>query len=80
MKIPAELQGVLISTPDTLGGNVRFKGTRVPLQALLDTIQRGHGIDYFLAGWPDVSEEQATTFISWQQNQAREMFGLESVA
>jgi len=48
MTIPKELQHVLVSTPDTLGGSVRFKGTRVPVQALIDTLQRGYGIDSFL--------------------------------
>jgi uncharacterized protein (DUF433 family) len=80
MTIPRELEGILVSTPDTLGGSVRFAGTRVPVQALLDTLQGGYGIDYFLDGWPDVTREQATAVITWQQNQARQVFGLASVA
>ena len=33
MIVPPELESVLVSTPDTLSGAVRFKGTRVPVQA-----------------------------------------------
>jgi len=77
MQIPEELQDVLVSTPDTLGGSVRFKGTRVPLRALLDTLHEGQGLREFLEGWPDVSAEQAMAFIQWEQNQARQQFGLE---
>jgi uncharacterized protein (DUF433 family) len=77
MNIPEELREVLISTPDTLGGSVRFKGTRVPVQALIDTLQHGYGLDYFLDGWPDVTAEQAKQVINWEQNLARATFGLE---
>ena len=77
--IPEELEGILVSTEDTLGGSVRFKGTRIPVQALIDTLQRGYGLDYFLDGWPDVSTDQAQAVIDWEQNKARETFGLLAV-
>ena len=80
MTIPQELEGVLVTTEDTLGGSVRFKGTRVPVRALLDSIQAGHGLDYFLEGWPDVTQEQAIAVIRWETNRARETLGLEKVA
>jgi len=71
MTIPKELQAVLTSSPDTLGGSVRFVGTRVPVQALLDTVICNHTIDYFLEGYPDVSRQQADAVVKWEQNQAR---------
>jgi uncharacterized protein (DUF433 family) len=80
MTIPNELKNVLVSTADTLGGSVRFKGTRVPVQALLDTLICNHTIDYFLEGFPDVSKEQAEAVLRWEQNQARQTFGLELVS
>lgn len=49
MIIPEELKEVLVSTPDTLGGSVRFTGTRVPVQALIDTMDGG-SIEEFLEG------------------------------
>jgi len=74
--IPAELQDVLDSNPRIIGGAVRFKGTRVPVQALLDTLDGGT-VDEFLDGWPDVTRLQAEAVIRWEQNQARRAFGLD---
>lgn len=57
--IPEELRNVLTANPETLSGAVRFKGTRVPVQALLDTLFGGETVDYFLDDFPDVTKEQA---------------------
>lgn len=76
MNIPIELETVVTSTPDTLGGTVRFVGTRVPVQALFDTLDKGYGLDYFLEGWPDVSHDQAMSIIRWEQIMARGALGL----
>ena len=80
MTIPKELQGVLAADQDILSGAVRFKGTRVPVQALLDTLICNHNIDYFLEGFPDVAREQAQAVLAWEQNQPRQALGLELVA
>ncbi len=80
MAIPKELESMLTANPETLSGAVRFKGTRVPVQALLDTLSRGLPVSDFLEGFPDVTEEQALAVIRWEQNHARETFGLELVA
>lgn len=79
MTIPKELHTVLVSTPDCLSGNVRFTGTSVPVKALLDSITAGRSIDYFLESHPTVTREQVFAVMKWQQNQAREAFGLELV-
>jgi uncharacterized protein (DUF433 family) len=80
MPIPKELEGVLASDKEILSGAVRFKGTRVPVQALLDTLLCNHNIDYFSEGFPDVTKEQAQAVVAWEQNKAREVFGLELVS
>lgn len=77
MTIPKELQGILVSTPDTLSGAVRFVDSRVPVQALLDTLLFNHSIDYFLEGYPGVTREQAEAVLKYEQNKLRKMFGLE---
>ncbi|MBS1701548.1 MAG: DUF433 domain-containing protein [Armatimonadetes bacterium] len=74
--IPAALNGVLVKTPDVLSGAVRFAGTRVPIQCLLDTLARGLPVTDFLEGFPDVTEEQAMAVVRWEQNLAKEAFGL----
>ena len=79
MTIPEELQDILSSDADILSGAVRFKGTRVPVQALIDTLTHGLPVSDFLEGFPDVTEEQAMAVLRWEQNQARQTFGLEMV-
>ncbi len=77
VEIPFQLQGILVSTPDTLSGAVRFVGTRVPVQALLDTLICNHTIEYFLEGFPGVTKEQAEAVLKFEQNHVRQLFGLE---
>lgn len=77
--IPGELREILVSDPETLSGAVRFKGTRVPLQALLDTMLHNHTIDYFLDGYPGVTREQAEAVLRFEQNEVRKLFGLDLV-
>ena len=75
--IPSELQDILVANAETLSGAVRFKGTRVPVQALIDTLDTGQGISEFLEGWPNVPREYAEAVIRWEQNRARQTFGLD---
>lgn len=79
MTIPTELQGILVSDPDYLSGAVRFVNTRVPVQALLDTLTHKLPVSDFLEGFPNVTEEQAYAVLRWEQNQARQAFGLDLV-
>lgn len=75
MSIPKELQDVLVSTPDTLSGSVRFKGTRVPVQILLDTFLVGGTIEDFLDGFPDVTRAQAEAVVRAMNGRAIEPLG-----
>lgn len=49
--------------PDILGGTPVFRGTRVPVQTLLDYLEGGETLDEFLDGFPGVSREQAVAFL-----------------
>ena len=80
MNIPEELKSLLVSDPETLSGAVRFAGTRVPVQALIDTLDEGGGLEEFLDGWSNVPRESAEAFIHWQQNEARQRFGLDKAS
>lgn len=80
MTIPRELQHVLRSDPEYLSGAVRFSGTRVPVQALIDTLDEGGTVEEFMDGWPGVEQEAAEAVVHWQQEQARRAFGLELAA
>jgi len=50
---------VFHSDPEILGGTVVFKGTRVPLQNLMDYLEGDYTLDLFLDDFPSVSREQA---------------------
>jgi uncharacterized protein (DUF433 family) len=57
------LQEIVWVDPDRLSGEPCFKGTRVPVQALIDHIEGNSTLDDFLEGFPSVSREQAIQFI-----------------
>jgi uncharacterized protein (DUF433 family) len=80
MNIPEELRDVLDFNPEIISGAIRFKGTRVPVQALLETLEDGDTVADFLSGYPGVSAEQVEAVIRWQQHEARRTFGLELAA
>ncbi len=50
---------VVVKNPKILSGTPVFRGTRVPLQLLFDSLQRGHTLEQFLEGYPTVSREIA---------------------
>jgi len=50
---------VIDRSPEVLGGTPVFRGTRVPIQTLLDYLEGGQRLDDFLADFPTVSRDQA---------------------
>jgi uncharacterized protein (DUF433 family) len=52
-------QAVIHIDPETLGGTPVFAGTRVPFQALVDSLIGGHPLSDFLDDFPTVSREMA---------------------
>ena len=47
------------SDPEILGGAVVFRGTRVPLQNLIDYLEGGYSLEEFLDDFPSVTRQQA---------------------
>ncbi|MDQ6631465.1 MAG: DUF433 domain-containing protein [Verrucomicrobiota bacterium] len=58
-----DLNGVVHSDPDILGGTPVFVGTRVPLQNLVDYLEGGESIEDFLDGFPSVKRTQVIALI-----------------
>jgi uncharacterized protein (DUF433 family) len=52
------LDMVLHTDPEIVGGTTVFVGTRVPAQSLFDHLEAGDSIDDFLEGFPSVRREQ----------------------
>jgi uncharacterized protein (DUF433 family) len=55
----ASLRDVIVKNPNILGGTPVFCGTRVPLQALFDSLEGGETLEDFLEGYPSVTREMA---------------------
>jgi uncharacterized protein (DUF433 family) len=51
------------SSPDILGGTLVFRGTRVPVQTLLDYLQDGFSVERFIEYFPSVRQEDAVEFL-----------------
>lgn len=54
----------IVSNPNILGGTPCFAGTRVPVESLFDSIQRGYTLDEFLEEFPTVPRELAITVLN----------------
>lgn len=50
---------VIVSDPDILGGTPVFRGTRVPVDSLIDYLEAGDSLEEFLDNFPSVSRETA---------------------
>lgn len=55
----SDLQPVIHSDPEIMGGTPVFVGTRVPFQTLLDYLEGGDPLSEFLGDFPTVTREQA---------------------
>jgi uncharacterized protein (DUF433 family) len=52
-------RSVIARNQNILGGTPVFRGTRVPLQLLFESLERGHTLEEFLKGYPTVTREMA---------------------
>lgn len=51
--------------PEIMSGTPVFKGTRVPVEALMNNLADGVSLDEFLENFPTVSREQAQAILSF---------------
>ena len=54
---------IVHADPEILGGTPVFVGTRVPVHALIDFLERGDNIEDFLDNYPGVRREQVVAFL-----------------
>jgi len=52
-------ESVIVSDPEILGGTPCFRGTRVPVDSLIDYLAAGDTLDEFLDNFPSVIREAA---------------------
>ena len=58
-----KLDQVVSRDPDVVSGVLVFKGTRVPVQTLVDYLKSGETLDRFLHGFPTVTRAQAEAYL-----------------
>ena len=56
-------QDVITVSPDIMGNQPVFKGTRVTVETLFDYLENGETIEAFLSEFPSVTREQAMSVI-----------------
>lgn len=52
-------ESVIVSDPEILGGTPCFRGTRVPVDSLIDCLEAGDSLGEFLDNFPSVSRAAA---------------------
>lgn len=63
-----ELKHLPITTdPEIMSGAPVFKGTRVPIDALLNNLEAGLTLDEFLDNFPTVTREQALQVLEFSK-------------
>lgn len=55
----SEMNSVVHSDSEILGGTPVFRGTRVPVRNLMDYLKAGDSLEVFLDAFPSVTREQA---------------------
>jgi uncharacterized protein (DUF433 family) len=63
---------------DIMGGTLVFRGTRVPVQTLLDYLEAGDSVNDFLDGFPSVTRAQVVAFLEQAKDRLIEAAGRES--
>lgn len=64
--------------PEKLGGTPVFRGTRVPIQNMFDSLESGESIEQFLEQYPTVSREQVLAVL--EESKERLLVGYEIAA
>ena len=69
----AELRRLPITVdPEVVSGAPVFRGTRVPVDALIENLEAGLTLDEFLDNFPTVSREQAVEILEhWRRTLRR---------
>ena len=58
--------------PHRMSGTPCFRGTRVPVQSLIDFLEGGETIDEFIKLYPPITREQVLTVLDFANSQLLE--------
>ena len=65
-------QDHIVSTPDTLHGTPRFKGTRIPVSVVLDNLAAGIGADELHRQYPTLPVDAVSAALTYAADLARD--------
>lgn len=65
-------QDHIVSTPDTLHGAPRFRGTRIPVSVVLDNLAAGIGVDELLEQYPTLPRDAVSVALAYAADLARD--------
>jgi uncharacterized protein (DUF433 family) len=65
----SQLTEVIWIDPDRMSGAPCFKGTRVPIQCLIDYIEGNSTLEAFFEDFPSVSRDQVRQFLELAKDQ-----------
>jgi uncharacterized protein (DUF433 family) len=64
--------------PEKLGGTPVFRGTRVPIQNLFDSLETGESVEQFLEQYPTVSRDHVLAVL--EESKEKLLIGYEIAA
>jgi uncharacterized protein (DUF433 family) len=67
------LRSEIVSEKEILSGTPIFRGTRVPVSALIDNLEAGVSLDEFLENFPTVGREQAIRVLEYFKSTLADM-------
>ncbi len=68
--MPIHWRDHIVSTPDTLRGKPRIKGTRIPVSLLLGYLAAGYTTDEIIAEFPDLKPIQIQACLDYARKLA----------
>ena len=66
------LSEVVWIDPERMSGTPCFRGTRVPVQSLIDFLEGGETIDQFLSLYPSITRQQILAVLDFANGQILE--------
>ena len=78
MDLPKLPEPLITATPERMGGEPVFAGTRVPVKNLFDYLEGGEPLDEFLADYPNVTRAHAVAVLELARTKAVSGLGQEA--
>ncbi len=72
----ARLDEAVWVSPQRMSGTPCFRGTRVPVQSLIDFLEGGETLDQFLVLYPSITRQQVLAVLDFANNQILECASL----